>query len=65
MTSPAPSAGILILNWNGSNLLSDHLPSVLSAARHSAIPVAVADNGSTDDSLQCSPATSLRSGASH
>ena len=52
MIGPSPSAGILILNWNGAALLSEHLPSVLSAARHSGIPVAVADNGSSDDSMR-------------
>jgi GT2 family glycosyltransferase len=45
------TAGILILNWNGRDLLRDHLPSVIAAAEHSGIAVAVADNGSTDDSL--------------
>ena len=47
----ALTAGILILNWNGLDLLSEHLPSVVAAAEHSRISVAVADNGSTDDSL--------------
>lgn len=51
MNDETPSAGILILNWNGRDLLQEHLPSVLAAARHSGIPVAVADNGSSDDSL--------------
>jgi GT2 family glycosyltransferase/glycosyltransferase involved in cell wall biosynthesis len=51
MSSQTTSAGILILNWNGRALLREHLPSVLAAARHTGIPVAVADNGSTDDSL--------------
>jgi GT2 family glycosyltransferase/glycosyltransferase involved in cell wall biosynthesis len=49
--SDSSSAGILILNWNGRDLFQEHLPSVLAAARHSGIPVAVADNGSSDDSL--------------
>ena len=51
MTSTSLTAGILILNWNGAELLREHLPSVLAAARHSGISVAVADNGSTDCSL--------------
>jgi GT2 family glycosyltransferase len=46
-----PSAGILILNWNGEDLLREHLPSVVEAAAHTGIPVAVADNGSSDGSL--------------
>jgi GT2 family glycosyltransferase len=45
------TAGILILNWNGCDLLREHLPSVVVAAEHSRITVAVADNGSTDGSL--------------
>lgn len=45
------TAGILILNWNGRDLLRVHLPSVVAAAEHSGIGIAVADNGSTDDSL--------------
>lgn len=52
LTSPAkPSAGILILNWNGRELLQEHLPSVVRAATRSGLPVAIADNGSSDDSL--------------
>ena len=51
MNGQTPSAGILILNWNGRDLLLEHLPSVLVAARRTGIPVAVADNGSSDDSL--------------
>lgn len=41
---------IIILNWNGSNLLRQFLPSVI---RHTPdwAEVIVADNGSTDDSL--------------
>jgi len=45
-------AGILILNWNGSDLLRRYLPSVVAAADRSGTAVAVADNGSTDDSVQ-------------
>jgi GT2 family glycosyltransferase/glycosyltransferase involved in cell wall biosynthesis len=43
----------MILNWNGRDLLREHLPSVLAAARYSDIVVAVADNGSSDGSLEC------------
>ena len=46
------TAGILILNWNGRDLLREHLPSVVAAAAHSGIQVAVADNGSTDGSVE-------------
>lgn len=52
MSRQATSAGILILNWNGRDLLREHLPAVLAAARHTGIPVAVADNGSSDGSLE-------------
>ena len=41
---------IVILNWNGSKMLSTYLPSVLQYSREEAT-VYVADNASTDDSL--------------
>ena len=42
---------IIILNWNGSKLMRQFLPSVV---RHTPdwAEVIVADNGSTDDSLE-------------
>jgi GT2 family glycosyltransferase len=43
---------VVILNWNGEQMLKRYLPSVV---RHSALPdceVVVADNGSTDGSLR-------------
>lgn len=45
---------ILVLNYNGCPLLRECLPSVVEAARSSAVPcpVTVVDNGSTDDSLE-------------
>lgn len=52
MKRSTDAVGILILNWNGRDLLRDHLPSVVAAAEHSGIAIAVADNGSTDDSLE-------------
>ena len=48
----ATKVAIVILNWNGRDLLRRFLPSVIA---HSAIPgveIIVADNGSTDDSLE-------------
>lgn len=42
---------IVILNWNGKNLLETFLPSVVSHANNDGCRVYVADNGSTDDSL--------------
>ena len=42
---------IVILNWNGAKMLRQYLPSVLQYSREEAT-VYVADNASTDDSLQ-------------
>ncbi|MBP5340505.1 MAG: glycosyltransferase family 2 protein [Prevotella sp.] len=42
---------IVILNWNGAHMLRQYLPSVLQYSREEAT-VYVADNASTDDSLQ-------------
>jgi N-acetylglucosaminyl-diphospho-decaprenol L-rhamnosyltransferase len=45
---------ILVLNYNGRNLLGECLPSVVEAAARSPLPcaVGVVDNGSTDGSLE-------------
>ena len=55
---------IIILNWNGANMLRTYLPSVVDSIQSSAIShqpsdvsnqeveIIVADNGSTDDSLE-------------
>jgi N-acetylglucosaminyl-diphospho-decaprenol L-rhamnosyltransferase len=45
---------ILVLNYNGSDLLAECLPSVIEAAAHAPLPcaVSVVDNGSADDSLE-------------
>ncbi|MEY2596229.1 MAG: hypothetical protein RI965_1501 [Bacteroidota bacterium] len=45
-----PKVAIVILNWNGKHFLQQFLPSVLSTNYH-AFTVYVADNGSTDDSV--------------
>lgn len=42
---------IVILNWNGKELLKKFLPSVVSYSTNQGCQVIVADNGSTDDSL--------------
>ena len=42
---------IVILNWNGCKMLKEYLPSVLQYSRDEAM-VYVADNASTDDSLE-------------
>ena len=41
---------IVILNWNGTQMLQTYLPKVLACSRDEAV-VYVADNASTDDSL--------------
>lgn len=43
---------IIILNWNGSKLLRKYLPSVVQYTDGDIADVIVADNGSTDESLQ-------------
>ena len=42
---------IVILNWNGRQMLERYLPTVLEHSRSEAVTY-VADNGSTDDSLE-------------
>jgi len=42
---------VIILNWNGSSLLREFLPSVVANTPSDIATVIVADNGSTDDSL--------------
>lgn len=46
-----PSVAVVILNWNGRNFLQQFLPSVL-ASTYNNLRVIVADNASTDDSVQ-------------
>ncbi len=45
-----PTVAVVILNWNGRDFLRKFLPSVL-ASSYIATRVIVADNGSTDDSI--------------
>ena len=40
---------VIILNWNGAQMLRTYLPSVIQYTEGEVI---VADNGSTDDSLE-------------
>ena len=42
---------IIILNWNGAALLRRYLPTVLESNNDAIADVIVADNGSTDDSV--------------
>ena len=48
---PVPRVAVVILNWNGKNLLEKFLPSVLNST-YQNLEVVVADNGSTDQSVQ-------------
>lgn len=43
---------VIILNWNGAKLLEEFLPSVIENTTEGLGEVIVADNGSTDNSLQ-------------
>ena len=43
---------VVILNWNGVDMLRRYLPSVVANTKAEGVEVVVADNGSTDDSLQ-------------
>ncbi|WP_320110278.1 glycosyltransferase family 2 protein [Draconibacterium orientale] len=43
---------IVILNWNGVKLFPDFLPSVIEHSKGENIEVIIADNGSTDHSLE-------------
>lgn len=43
---------VIILNWNGARLLRQYLPSVIEHTDTNLADIVVADNGSTDDSLQ-------------
>ncbi len=48
----SPDVAVLVLNWNGADLLRRHLPSVIACAEASraSAKVYVVDNGSRDDS---------------
>lgn len=46
-----PACAVIILNWNGAKLLQRFLPSVVKNTDNSIGKVIVADNGSTDNSL--------------
>ena len=43
---------VIILNWNGEKLLREYLPSVIETTDSSIADVIVADNGSTDSSVE-------------
>jgi len=43
---------LVILNWNGEKLLREYLPTVLKHCKNGVADVVVADNNSTDNSMQ-------------
>ena len=43
---------VVILNWNGEAMLRQYLPSVLTHTQLPEVEIVVADNGSTDGSLE-------------
>lgn len=45
------SVAVVILNWNGRDMLAKYLPSVVEFSSLPGVEIVVADNGSTDDSL--------------
>lgn len=54
-TSAAPlTVEVVIVTWNGADLLRTCLPSVVEAARYSPVPatIMVVDNASTDDTIE-------------
>lgn len=46
-----PPVAVIILNWNGRKLLEEYLPQVIAASDPAVSRIIVADNGSTDDSV--------------
>ena len=42
---------VVILNWNGAKMLREYLPSVIQHTPTDGVEIVVADNGSTDDSV--------------
>ena len=50
--SRRPICAVIILNWNGEKLLPEYLPSVAEGTNQAFGRVIVADNGSTDSSVQ-------------
>jgi len=48
----SPKVVVVILNWNGAKLLKQFMPSLIAFSKADSSEIIVADNGSTDDSLQ-------------
>lgn len=47
-----PKTAVIILNWNGERLLHDYLPSVIANTPSELARIVVADNASTDRSVE-------------
>ena len=47
-----PKIAIVILNWNGAKLIQKFLPSVVNFSKGDSTQIIVADNGSTDNSIE-------------
>lgn len=43
---------VIILNWNGHDLLNEYLPQVVATTDSAVADIIVADNGSTDNSIE-------------
>lgn len=50
--SERPDVAVIILNWNGENLLRRFLPEVVRSTNHDIAHIIVVDNGSTDSSCR-------------
>lgn len=50
-TNAAPKVCVLILNWNGAELLERYIPHLIGNTPTEIAEIILADNGSTDDSL--------------
>ena len=44
---------IVILNWNGKQLLEKFMPSIVNFSNINNVTIYIADNASTDDSIAC------------
>ena len=53
---------VVILNWNGCDMLRTFLPSVVRYSEGEGVEVCVADNGSTDTSVSLPSAAQRTSG---
>lgn len=52
LNSQFKKVAIVILNWNGRGLMEEFLPSVVACSPEEVADVIVADNGSTDNSIE-------------